>query len=208
MLIAVGSALIPDPLSMGYSKAGTFNQKSGIFSTATNENKDSFAASAKYGDNMVSMSYGTQGRSLVNSQGTAASAGRGNVGAASTKMITNSARPLLLGSGSAGSSNALIGPGFATMDLRGMTLAEGVRMAGVRNGTEAFAVIGSSRVYKNGDDVVAQSSGTGCAGVTGNKVWVHDSEYGSAEAQLCDCTIKRRGTWCYCACHCGTARKH
>lgn len=208
MLIAVGNALIPDPLSMGHSKAGTFNQKSGIFSTATNENKDSFAASAKYGDNMVSMSFGTQGCSLANSQGTAASAGGGNVSGASTKMITNSARPLLLGSGSTGSSNALIGPGFATMDLRGMTLAEGVRMAGVRNGTEAFAVIGGSRVYKNGDDVVAQSSGTGRAGVTRNKVWVYDSKYGSAEAELCDCTIERRGMWCYCECHCGTARKH
>jgi len=169
-----GSALIPDPLSMGYSNAGSFNQKSGIFSTSTNENKDSFAASAKYGDNMVAMGYGTQGCSLVNSQGTAASAGGGNVGAASTKIIANSARPLPLGSGSAGSPNALIGPGFATMDLRGMTLAKGVRMAGVRNGTEAFAVIGSSRAYKNGDDVVVQSSGTGCAGVIGNKVDVGD----------------------------------
>ena len=37
-------------------------------------------------------------------------------------------------------------------------------MAGVRNGTEAFAVVGGSSAYKNGDEVFVVSSGTGSTG--------------------------------------------
>lgn len=200
----LGSSSTPGSLVKGNAKAGTFNNNSAIFTMVNS--RDSVAGAAKYGDNMITMSSGPEGCSLASPFGTAASAGKGNIGVASAKMITNSLE--LPEPGSSGSSNALIGQSFFTMDFRSLTLGEGVRMSGIRNGTEAFAVIGSSRAYKNGNDVVAVSSGTGYAGVSGNKVWVNDSQYGSASAELCDCTTKRRGMWCYCECHGGTSRKH
>ena len=146
--------------------------------------------------------------SFTNFQGTAASAGRGNISAAFTKMITNSAGPLRLYSGGSGSSNALVGPDLISMDLRSLILNNGSWMAGVRSGTEAYAVVGSSRAYKNANEVFVVSSGTVCARVTGNNVWVNDSQYGDAWAELCDCTTKQHGMVCWCDGHSGQSRRH
>jgi hypothetical protein len=107
------------------------------------------------------------------------------------KMITNSAGPLRLDSGSSRISNALVGPDLISMDLRSLILNNGGRVAGVRSKTEADAVASSSSAYK----VLVVSSGTGCARVTGNNVWVNDSQYGDAWAELCDCTTKHVA-WC------------
>jgi hypothetical protein len=206
VITGIANLLTPSGSAKGNAKVGTFLDRSGIFSIATSG--DSVASAAKWGDNLVVFGCGSEGSSLANSQGIAASAGEENFSVASTKMITNSASRLLLDSNSSETSNALIRPTYFSMDLGSVILKDGDRMAGIRNGTEAFAVIGSSRAYKNGDDVVAVSSGTGCAGITGNKVWVNDSQHGSASAELCDCTTKQRGKRCWCECHGGISRRH
>lgn len=162
----------------------------------------------KYGDNSVCWSQGPQGKAIVNSQGTGASAGLGNFSVASTKLITAQSQPLLLRGGNSGDSNALVGPDLTSMDLRTLTLKNGGRMAGIRNGTEAFAVVGSSRAYKNGNEMSVVTSGNASAGVTGNKVWVTDPQYGNSWATLCDCTTTQRGKKCWCSCHDGQCRQH
>lgn len=194
-------------LTQGNAEAGTFANHSGIYAVAKSGN--AIAGSVKYGDNAVAWSSSAGGGggsgSFFNSKGTAACVGGQNVSVASTKMITNTPGQLRLGSGS---SNSLVGPDLASMDLRTLTLSNGSRISGLRNGTEAFAVVGSSRAYKNGDEIFVVSSGTGSAGVTGNKVWVNDSQYGDSWAELCDCTTLNRGKMCNCVCHCDQTRRH
>jgi hypothetical protein len=146
--------------------------------------------------------------SFTNFQGTAAGAGSGNISVASAKMITNSAGPLRLDSGSPGSSNAIVGPDLISMDLRSLILNNDGWMAGVRSGTEAYTVVGSSRAYKNATEVFVVSSGTRCACVTGHNIRVNDSQYGDAWAKLCDCTTKQHGMVCWCDCHSGQSGRH
>lgn len=70
-------------------------------------------------------------------------------------------------------------------------------------------LMGGSRAYTDGYDYFVQSSGTGSAGITGGKVWVEDSKYGSVEMSTpCSCKKKNRGKRCHCECHGGRSKRH
>ncbi|KAF8852005.1 hypothetical protein BDZ45DRAFT_678684 [Acephala macrosclerotiorum] len=185
------------------SEAGNFDNHSGIYSVTKKGN--AIAGAVKYGDNEVCWTNSATAGAFTSRQGTGAYLNDDHFSVASSSMIKNTPGQLLLGSDT---SKALVGPDLTTMDLRTLHFNNGGRMAGIRNGSEAFAVVGNSRAYKNGDEVFVVSDGNGYAGVTGNRVWVSDGVYGNAWAQLCDCTRKNQGRWCYCDCHCGQSRRH